>query len=143
MPIQLWPEGKCSHRRLAGRASCTGSRSTAPSAPPHPVWPPGSEEAPGSIFLKQLFGACRRRTPRARSNWRAALERSWRDTSLGTLRSTTGPRRLPSACSEILEKKTRFGHLDPRAFGEVRQFAIPISGRIHLCRMSDCELYRA
>ena len=43
------------------------------------------------IYFQQLFGARRRRMPRARSNRRVASERSGRDASLGTLRSTAGP----------------------------------------------------
>ena len=51
-----------------------------------------------------LFGACRRRTPRARSSRRAAPEGSRRDASLGTIHISTRPRHSPSACSENLVK---------------------------------------
>ena len=63
----------------------------------------------GSIF--NLFGACRRRVPSARSNPRAASETSWRDASFRYPQIDTGPRRSPSACAEILKKKPALGRL--------------------------------
>ena len=43
------------------------------------------------IYFQQLFGACRRRTPRARPNQRVASERSRCDASLSTLQNDGGP----------------------------------------------------
>ena len=61
------------------------------------------------IYFYQLFGACRRRTPRARSNRRVASERSRRDASLGTFRSARvlGVRRRHAP---RFQKKTRSAH---------------------------------
>ena len=56
------------------------------------------------VYCRQLFGACRRRTPRPRPDRRAASERSRWERVFRYLQICAGPRRSPSACSEILEK---------------------------------------
>ena len=59
----------------------------------------GAGDRDRSIFSR-FSGACGRRASTARLNRRVASE-------VDSFRSTTGPRRSPSACSEMLGKKTR------------------------------------
>ena len=53
-------------------------------------------------FFQQLFGACRRRTPMARTDLKAPEDASCRDLSDATPDSVQSPRRSPSACAEKL-----------------------------------------
>ena len=62
--------------------------------------------SPRAVFFFMNLGACRRRTPRARSERRVASERS----SVGRVFGLPpdrprGPRRSPSACPEMSKKK--------------------------------------
>ena len=92
--------------------------------------------APRATF-GDVFGAGRRRTPRARSDRRVASETSRSDAPSGTFRKDAGPRRSPSARAEILKKKkvrTREaleGYWAPGDVGEIVGLG-SVSGPIHL-----------
>ena len=56
------------------------------------------------IYFEQLFGACRRQTPRARFESEGSIGKVWVRRVFGYLQIDAGPRRAPSACSETLKK---------------------------------------
>ena len=57
--------------------------------------------------FQQTFGACRQRTPRARSDSEGCVGKVSVRRIFRYLQIDMGPRRSPSACSEILKKKPR------------------------------------
>ena len=79
------------------------------------------------IYFEQLFGACRRRTPRARSNQRAASERSRQDASLSTLQIDTGPRRFAVGMLRDV-KKTHSAEFDNVGFTLAQSAKVVLDG---------------
>ena len=62
-------------------------------------------KGPERYFFERLFGACRRRTPRAKFGWEGGVGKVSARRAFGHLQIDAVPRRSPSACAEILKKK--------------------------------------